>query len=130
MKATRQVRRDAAQLWRLCRTNGPADAGRAMQIVDELVESPRMRAPAVLSQFLRLVRLDSAHRTARIESAVPLDPPARDEVVHGLAGKYGQGLDVGFVVDPSLIGGMRVRVGSDVYDGTIRGELDAIEEAL
>ena len=130
MKATRQARREAAQLWRLCRTNGSVDAPRVRQIVDQLAASPRARAPVVLSQFVRLVRLDSAHRLARVESAAPLDPSTRDAVVQGLVHQYGAGLDVSFVVDPALIGGMRIRVGSDVYDGTVKGELEALEEAL
>ena len=130
MKATRQVRREAAQLWRSCRAGGLIDAPRARQIVDQLAASARTQAPAVLSQFLRLLRLEMARRSARIESAVPLDPPVREEVVHGLANKYGNGLDVTFVVDPSLIAGMRVRVASDVYDGTVRGELEALEEQM
>ena len=128
MKATRQLRREAAQLWRSCRTSGSIDEARARQVVDYLVASSRTRAPAVLSHFLRLMRLDAARRSARIESAVPLEPPVRDDVVHGLANKYGNGLDLSFIVDPSLIAGMRVRVGSEVYDGTVKGELEALEE--
>jgi F-type H+-transporting ATPase subunit delta len=44
--------------------------------------------------------------------------------------KYGSDLTTEFIVDPRLLGGMRVRVGSDVWDGTVRNRLERLEQEL
>jgi F-type H+-transporting ATPase subunit delta len=123
----RQAKRDAKQLWRLCLVDGSLDEGRAREVVNRLIESKHTGGPAILSNFLRLVRLDLAGKAARVDSAVPLDADVRASVEQSLARKYGPRIATSFVVDPSLIGGMRVRVGSDVYDGSVKAGLDALE---
>jgi F-type H+-transporting ATPase subunit delta len=44
--------------------------------------------------------------------------------------KYGNDLTTEFVVDPTLLGGVRVRVGSDVWDGTLRNRLERLQQQL
>ena len=127
MMTTRQAKRDARQLWYLCSANGTIDEARARQVIDQVLASGHSGAPAILKQFLRLLRLDAARRTARVESAAPLAPEVRAAVEEGLERKYGRALTSTFVVDPGLIGGMRLTVGSDVYDGSVRAGLAALE---
>jgi F-type H+-transporting ATPase subunit delta len=127
MMTTRQAKRDARQLWHLCVTNGSIDESRAREIVDQVIASGYSGAPAILKQFLRLLKLDTAKRTARVESAVPLAPEVRKAVEDGLIQKYGRAITTTFVVDPALIGGMRLTVGSDVYDGSVKAGLVALE---
>ena len=91
-----------------------------------MVASRPARAVPVVSRFLRLVKLDRARHAARVASAAPLDAGLRGAVGAALARRYGPALATTFVVDPALIGGLRVQVGSDVYDGSIRGGLDAL----
>jgi F-type H+-transporting ATPase subunit delta len=83
-----------------------------------------------LKHFVRLLRLDQEARTAIVASAAPLDPAVRAEIERGLARLHRRGLETRFVVDPSLIGGMRVQVGCDVYDGSVRGGLAALESGF
>ena len=83
---------------------------------------------AILSHFQRLVKLDLERRTARIESAVPLPPDLQASVQAGLTRLYGPGLEISFAQNPALIGGLRIKVGSDVYDGSIQARLAALEE--
>jgi len=123
----REARRDAKQLWRLCVVDGSLDESRVRDVVNHVIESEHTGGPAILSTFLRLVRLDLARKAARVESAAPLDADLRASVEQSLSRKYGSGIETSFVVDPSLIGGMRVRVGNDVYDGSVKAELDALE---
>jgi F-type H+-transporting ATPase subunit delta len=51
----------------------------------------------------------------------------RDAIGSSLARKYGPGLVTNFVHRPALIGGMRIQVGSDVYDGSVVARLAALE---
>ena len=127
MRTARETRRDAARLWRLCLVNGRPDAARVRAVVDGLVESERTGAPAVLGQFVRLVRLDAGRRSARVDTAAPLDPDDRAAIEATLANRYGRAIETTFAVDPRLIGGMRLTVGSEVYDGSIRARLAALD---
>ena len=127
MTIARRARQDATRLWRLCLVNGRPDAGRARNVVDGLAETRRTGASVVLAHFLRLVRLDAARWAARVDTAAPLEPAERTAVQAMLVDRYGTRVETVFTVDPALIGGMRVRVGGDVYDGSIQGRLAAID---
>jgi F-type H+-transporting ATPase subunit delta len=127
MRTGRQIRRDATQLWRLCLVNGSLDESRARLVVEHVIESRRVGRQAVLSHFLRLLKLDRALHAAQVASAAPLDSDTRAAVEKALAGRYGRATATMFVVDPTLIAGMRLKVGSDVYDGSVKGSLAALE---
>ena len=95
--------------------------------------SPRRRAAArceLLSDFRRLVRLDHDRHTALVESAAPLSSGLRDSIQADLTRLYGPGLVASFVDNPALIGGLRIKVGSDVYDTSVRSRLAALEARL
>jgi|SRR5581483_862537 F-type H+-transporting ATPase subunit delta len=128
MKISKQARRDAKELFRACVSNGLLDENRARQAVQLVLTQKPRGYVAILSQFQRLVKLDLDRRTARVESTVALSPQEQAAVQANLTRRYGQGLNIGYHVNPALIGGLRVQVGSDVYDGSIRARLDALEE--
>jgi F-type H+-transporting ATPase subunit delta len=130
MKISRQARREAKQLLLSCRTNGLLDDGKVRQAVQRVVEAKPRGYVAILSHFQRLVKLDLERRTARIESPQPLVPPQQDAVRANLTARYGQGLIVQFAQNSALIGGLRIQVGSDVYDGSVQARLRALEESL
>jgi len=85
---------------------------------------------AVLSSLRRIVRLDRDRHSALVETATSLADDLRGDVQAGLARLYGSGLATSFETSPDLIGGMRIRVGSDVYDGSVRARLAAIGSRL
>jgi F-type H+-transporting ATPase subunit delta len=130
MKADKQARREATQLFRLCLVNGLLDEGRARQFVQQIVAIKPRGYLAILSHFLHLVKLDQAEHAAKIETARPMPTEMHDSVQKGLARAYGPGLSVSFADNPALIGGMRIQVGSDVYDGSVRGRLAALERSF
>jgi len=98
--------------------------------VQRVLESKPRGYLAVLSHFERLVKLEIERRTARIESAVALSPDLQASVQASLTRAYGAGLHVSFAQNPALIGGMRVKVGSDVYDGSVQARLAALQESF
>ena len=126
MKTAKQAQRDAKQLFRLCLAGGSLDEDRARRIVRGLVDAGRPGALPVLSRFQRLLRLDRTKHSADVTSAVPLPPDIRAMLEAGIARVYGPGIVTAFAEDQTLIGGVRVTVGSDVYDGTVRGALAAL----
>ncbi len=130
MKATKQARREATQLFRLCVVNGVLDENRARQVVQQIVAAKPRGYLGTLSHFQRLVRLDCARHTANVESALTLPADLRAGVQAGLARAHGPGLTTSFADNPALIGGIRIRVGSDVYDGSVQGRLAALEQSF
>ncbi len=84
----------------------------------------------VLKNYRRLLRLELEKRSARIETASEVDPSIRSEILANLKKKYGNDVTAEFVVNPQLLGGMRIRVGSDVWDGTVRGRLERLQQQL
>jgi F-type H+-transporting ATPase subunit delta len=130
MKSSRRTRRAARQLYRLCVVGGRLDDDRARLVADRLSASRRRGALPILSGFLRLVRLDRDRHLARVESAAPLALAARQRIQSGLTRAYGTALETSFAENPALIGGVRIKVGSDVYDGSIRAKLAALEARL
>jgi len=127
MKISKQSRREAKELFRASQVNGVLDENRVRQAVDELLARKPRGYVAILTQLERLVKLDIARRSARIESVIPLDAQMEGTLKAALTRRYGAGLQFRFGTNSSLIGGMRVQVGSDVYDGSIRARLTELE---
>lgn len=130
MKITKQARRDAKQLFRSCIIDGTLDENRARQIVSLVIAQKPRGYVAVLSHFQRLLKLEIERRTAVVESAVPVTPELQASVTSELNKLYGSGLDISFAQNPSLIGGLRIKVGSDVFDGSVKARLAALEASL
>jgi len=130
MKPNRRSRRVARQLFQLCLVGGKLNADRVRQVAKRLGEGTERNALAVLSHFQRMVRLDHAQHTAVIESAEPLTDQVRRAVEAQLTRLHGADLGISVALNPSLIGGMRITVGSSVYDGSVRGRLNALEQQL
>lgn len=127
MKISKQARRDAKRLFNVCKVSGVLDEGRVRQTVSAVIAKKPRGFVAILSHFQRLVKLDIERRSARVESAVPAGDALQASVRANLAQRYGQGLNVTFAVNPSLIGGLRVQVGSDVFDGSVKARLAELE---
>jgi F-type H+-transporting ATPase subunit delta len=130
MKILKQARRDAKALFQRCRGNGVLDESKVREVVQKVIAAKPRGYVGVLEHFQRLVKLDIDRRTARIESATPLSSAQQNELSGTLARQYGQGLLISFEHNPSLLGGLRIKVGSDVVDATVQGRLDALAESF
>lgn len=128
MTTTAKVRRDAKRLFRLCVVDGTLDEQRVRLATQRLLGANRRGCIALLREFQRLIKLDLAGQTAEILSAEPLPGDFRLRIHATLQRSYGTGVSTSFVQDPALIGGMRIKVGSDVYDGSIRTRLASLEK--
>jgi F-type H+-transporting ATPase subunit delta len=130
MKSSKKITRAARQLFRLCLVDGQLDEGRVRQAATQLAASPRRGTLAILAAFQRLVRLHTNRYRAVVESATTLPDPLRAQIEGNLSRLYGRGLQASFTENAALIGGMRITVGSDVYDGSVRARLAALEARL
>jgi F-type H+-transporting ATPase subunit delta len=121
-----QVRRQSKILFRWCLVDGRLDEQRAREVVRHVSESRRRGYLAVLGQFTRLVKLEDARHTAKVESAIPLRPDLQGRLQRSLESAYGEGMSTEFLENVDLIGGVRIRVANDVYDGSVRFRLTAL----
>jgi len=127
MKTIKQVTREARHLYRLCLVEGSLDEVRVRQVVRRELESKRRGALVLLWQFRRFVKLDRSRHRATVEFAGPLPAYLQASVRSGLKKMYGPEVVISFEQNPTLIGGMRIKVGSDVYDGSVKARLAALE---
>ena len=130
MRTTKRNKREARRLYRLCLVDGLLHESLARFVVQRTLESGRHEGVGILGHFQRLVRLDRDRHTAHIESAVPLPADLRAQFEADVTRWFGRGVDAEFTENIDLIGGLRMRVGSHIYDGSVRGRLEAIEAAL
>ena len=130
MTVSKQARRAAMQLYRSCLADGTLDEQRAREAVRQLVTTKRRGYVGILSHLRRLLKLDQTKHTAVVESARTLPPELQSSVKTTLARLTGRGLRVTFAENAALVGGMRIQVGSDVYDGSVRARLSALEQNI
>jgi F-type H+-transporting ATPase subunit delta len=127
MKLDKESRKLSKQLFQASFTNGEIDNSSVSAIARKIVESRPRNAIGVLKEYQRLVRLEVEQHQALIESAAELDEATSGQLVANLKAKYGANLSTEFRVAPELLGGIRIKIGSDVFDSSIRERLNRLE---
>ena len=130
MKINKEIRKLSREMLRASFTDGQIDPGRIGSLVDSFIAKKTRHYVEVLKNYRRLLRLELEQRQARIETANEVDSTTSSELVTNLKKKYGSNLTAEFVVNPQLLGGMRIRVGNDVWDGSVRHRLERLEHEL
>ena len=126
MTSPREARKTARSLFRGCLADGQLDASRVHAVTDALAAEKPRGYLAILQSFSRLVRLELERRHVVIESAAPLTESEMNNLRADITRTHGADLTFDTAVRPELIGGLRVRVGSDVWDGSVRARLEAL----
>ena len=130
MKINKEIRKLSREMLRASFTDGQLDPGRIASLVDSLIARRRRNYVDILKNYRRLLRLELDKRRALIETASDVESTISSELVANLKRKYGGDLTTEFVVNPQLLGGLRIRVGNDVWDGTVRGRLERLQQQL
>jgi F-type H+-transporting ATPase subunit delta len=130
MKINKETRQLSKELFRASFTDGRLDNGRIASLAISLIKKKPRNYIKVLESFKRLLRLEVEKRSATIETASELAPDLGAEIVANLKRKYGSELATRFVVNKELLGGMRIRVGSDVWDSSVRNRLHRLQQQL
>ena len=105
-------------------SNGSLQEDRARQVVQRVIELKPRGYLAIANHFHRLVKLEIERRTAKVESAALLPADLQANVRDSLARIYGPGLNLSFAQNPALLGGLRIKVGSDFLNASCHDVLD------
>lgn len=90
-----------------------------MRLLDEVLRKVRTLVPALADEFN--VHITSAHELSSSE---------KEKIETKLRAEHGAELQVGYEVDPELLGGLRIRIGDRIIDHSVAARLDALRERL
>ena len=130
MKIPKEAQRTARQLLRATLRNGKVDGNYAQAAVTKILADKPRHYLALLTAYQRMLRLELEQRHAIVESAQTLSDSERSNVLSDLQKKYGDDITSEFRVNADLLGGIRVKLGSNVWDGTVKSRLDSLREKL
>ncbi len=129
MKINREARAAARKWFAFCRDGGRLDENRMREVAKQIAALRPRNHRAILQFLHKLVELDERRRTALVESAVPLGAEEA-ELRNRLLARFGDDLKIQVVSNPALLGGLRIKVGSDLWDGSVQGRLDALQRSF
>ena len=112
-------------------TAGDHIIGAPRRLLQLLVARGRIeRLPEVAREFRRLHRLREGITQAAITSAAPLTESEVASLTERLTAMTGGRVDINLSVDPELLGGVQVRLGDRLIDGSVRGRLERLRSKL
>ena len=130
MRIAKEARKVSRQMYRHSFTDGKLDKEKISHMVESLLaEKPRHYSDA-LKDYQRLLRLEVEKRNAVIESATQLNGALANQIVTNLRARYGEDLTTEFRTNPELLGGLRIKIGDDVWDGSVKNRLRKLQEQL
>ena len=110
----------------------PADAPREVRnfLVTLARDGKLDLLPAVVQSFEQYGQSNARPLTGEIISAINLDDQQRAKIAGDLRARYGERLELRYGVDPSLIGGLIIRIGDQVLDNSLRARLSAVQRNM
>jgi F-type H+-transporting ATPase subunit delta len=110
---------------------GSKASKQTVAIVSHLVQQPRGRRIGELLRFATSVVADEAGlAVATVTTASAISPAQLTRLTAALSANYGRGLRINHVIDPSLVGGVRVQLGDEVIDGSVASRLNELRLQL
>jgi F-type H+-transporting ATPase subunit delta len=130
MKATKEARKVSRLLLRNSYTSGKLDEEKISHMVQSVLAAKPRHYVDMLKDYERLLHLEVEKRRAVIESATPLNRSLGDRIIENLRARYGDDLTTEFRTNPELLGGLRIKIGNDVWDGSVKSRLSQLQEKI
>lgn len=105
-------------------------APETVRLASHAVATRTERFGRTVESYLRIAARRQQQVTAVVTSAAPLTEAQVDRLVAALSRQYGRGVNANIVVDPTVIGGLRIEIGDEVIEGTISSRLDDARRRL
>jgi len=130
MKIDRQSRQSAKKYFRACRRpDGSVDEGGLKEVITLLAKEKPRNYIKVMSQMARLLEIALEENSVRVESATPLADKGAS-IFASLEHLHGKASRTSYEENPALLGGLRIRRGNNIWDGSLSGRLDRLQQAL
>jgi F-type H+-transporting ATPase subunit delta len=130
MKIDRHARQSAKKYVRAClRPDGSFDEQGIRDIVQLLVTEKPRNYLAILTRLQKLVELAIEERSVRVESATAL-PDLGADIFSNLEQRFGPASSTSYEQNPALLGGLRIRRGSNIWDGSLSNRLERLQQAF
>ena len=130
MKVTKDAAAAGRRLFRLCSPEGKLDEDKLRTVIKAVAERKPRNFQGILVTLHRLVRLDLAKNHVTVESAQELDESTIKSITDKMVSQHGKGLTFEYKINPALLGGIRIRKGDDVWDGSVKAKLDKLANAF
>lgn len=130
MKVTKDAIAASRRLFRLCSAEGSLNEDKLRTVIKAVSERKPRNYQGILVTLQRLVRRDLAQRHVTVESASELNEATKQGIVSKFTQQHGEGLTFEYTVNPALLGGIRIRKGDDVWDGSVKARLDNLTNAF
>jgi F-type H+-transporting ATPase subunit delta len=130
MKTSKEARRVSRLMLRNSFTSSKLDEEKISHMVQSVLAAKPHHYVDMLKDYRRLLHLEVEKRHVVIESATPLNRSLGDRIVENLKARYGDDLKTEFRTNPELLGGLRIKIGDDVWDGSVKSRLSQLQEQL
>jgi F-type H+-transporting ATPase subunit delta len=128
--ANKQIQQLARQFFKLSFANGAISAAQVGGVLEYIEKHRPAHSMAVLKAYQRLIAAEVARGQAVVEHAGPIDSAALNAIASALAKKYGRPVTAVEKRNDALLAGVRVRIGDDLYESSVAGQLAALAETV
>lgn len=108
---------------------GKINGKKALNFVKVFKSLPRYQAIFTLSEFLKGIKRELSKRTLEVETATDLSRPELERMRAALKSRYTI-YDIRYTKNPSLLGGVKVKIGDNVFDGSVREKINQVKEII
>ena len=130
MKVSKANATQARRIFAACSENGSINGEKLRSAVRKIAEVKPRGYLQILDGIKRLVRLENESREVLVESAEELTEETKIQIKSDLSSRYGDDLNYSYKTDPALLAGLKIRVGNDVWDGSVASRLKRLQEAF
>ena len=130
MAVDKQTKLLAKQLFKLSLVNGVVSPEQVAGVLGWVEKHSPRRPVALLKAYHHRIALELAKSRAEIEHAGPVSDATLKSIEAAMTRKYGRTVTASAKSNPKLLAGLRVRVGSDVYESSVAGQLASLSSAV
>jgi len=130
MAGQKRIQQLARQLYKLSLVDGRLSEERVGGVLEYVEKTKPAHSLAVLKSYHRLVAAEVARNQAVIEHAGTVSVQTIQGIAASLAKKYGRPIATTAKANPGLLAGLRVRVGDDVYESSVAGQLSQLASSV
>jgi len=126
MRGDKKTKLLAKQLFKLSLVNGQVSAEQVAGVLGYIEKNVPRQTLALLKLYHRAIATEFAKSQAIVDHAGPIAEPTLRQIEAAMTRKYQRPVTASARPAPALLAGLRIRVGSDVYESTVAGQLAAL----